>query len=170
MTALQEQTANTLADTEATLKATGEELAATQNALSDMTALQEQTANTLADTEATLKATSEELAALKQDMENAEKNSAFSAEPTAFVVDYPDEKVFEADLFKGLDLTGKTVTFTPIDYKPTSAFGYNLWAGEHLNFVSITPPSISVGETVTVRVTQIRMVLGSPIINYELVE
>ena len=74
---------------------------------------------------------------------------------------------------KGLfDLTGKTVTITPIDYKPNSAYGYNLWAGEHLNFVSNTAPSISVGDTVTVRVTKVRKGVGAQsfIINYELVE
>lgn len=86
-------------------------------------------------------------------------------------VDYPDDAHFEADLNKGLDLTGKTVTFEIVAYKPNSALGYNLWAGEHLNFVSDTVPQYTtVGEKMTVRVTQVKQVLGSFAIRYEVVE
>ena len=47
-------------------------------------------------------------------------------------VDYPDVTVFESELNKGADLTGKTVTFEVTGVRPASAFGYNLIGGEHL--------------------------------------
>lgn len=85
-------------------------------------------------------------------------------------VDYPNEADFEAALNAGENLIGKTVTFTVTDFKPDSAFGYNLFAGEHLNFVSSEHPNISVGETVTVKVTNVINFLQSWIINYEKID
>ena len=97
------------------------------------------------------------------------KETPAPAAPAA--VDYPDDAKFEADLNAGKDLTGKTVTFEIVAYKPTSVLGYNLWAGEHLNFVSDTAPQFTtVGEKVTVRVTQVKQTLGSFVIRYEVVE
>ncbi|MBR6753909.1 MAG: hypothetical protein IKM05_07765, partial [Clostridia bacterium] len=112
--------------------------------------------------------------AVVKEMEVApvEEETAQEAAPAAApAVDYPDDAKFEADLNAGKDLTGKTVTFEIVAYKPTSALGYNLWAGEHLNFVSDTAPQFTtVGEKVTVRVTQVKQTLGSFVIRYEVVE
>ncbi len=82
-------------------------------------------------------------------------------------VDYKDAKSFETALNNGEDLTGKTVTFTADELEPQSAFGYNIFAGEHLNFVSPENPNIKVGEEVTVKVTKIESMMGSWIISYE---
>ena len=85
-------------------------------------------------------------------------------------VDYEREEDFEAALNAGEDLTGKTVTFTVREVHPGSVFGYNLYAGEHLNFVSSQNPGVKQGDTVTVKVTEINSVLGSWIISYKKVK
>lgn len=84
-----------------------------------------------------------------------------------FVADYGSAEEFEAALNSGIDGTGKTVVFTVVDFKPDSAFGYNLIAGEHLNFCSPDHPNAQIGDTLTVRVTEIQSMLGSYIIIYE---
>ena len=82
--------------------------------------------------------------------------------------DYADAASFEADLNSGADLTGKTVQFTVNELVPDSAFGYNMQAGEHLNFCSSSNPKVSVGDTVTVEVTEVTSVLGSYVISYKM--
>lgn len=82
--------------------------------------------------------------------------------------DYADAESFEAALNAGEDLTGKTVTFTVDKFAPSSAFGYNLQAGEHLNFCSSENPKVKEGDTVTVKVEDVRSVIGSYIISYKM--
>lgn len=82
--------------------------------------------------------------------------------------DYADAESFEAALNTGTDLTGKTVQFTVKDFVPDSTFGYNLQAGEHLNFCSSNNPKVSVGDTVIVEVTEVTNFLGSYIIDYKM--
>lgn len=94
----------------------------------------------------------------------AESTPTPEPEPTP---DYPDAASFEQALNAGEDLTGKTVTFTVKEFVPDSAFGYNLQAGEHLNFVSPTHPGAKAGDTVTVKVTEVQSALKSWIISYE---
>ena len=53
---------------------------------------------------------------------------------------------------------------------PNSAFGYNLQAGEHLNFCSSKNPGAKKGDTVIAKVTDIQSMLGSYVVGYELVE
>jgi len=84
-------------------------------------------------------------------------------------VDYPNVTDFETALNNGEDLTGKTVTFTVQEYVPNSAFGYNLQAGEHLNFCSSKNPGVKEGDTLTVKVTSVSSVLGSYIVEYKVV-
>lgn len=84
------------------------------------------------------------------------------------VPDYPDAASFEAALNTGADLTGKTVRFTVGEVVPNSAFGYNLQAGEHLNFCSSSNPKISAGDTVTVEVKEVTSMMGSYIISYKM--
>ena len=95
--------------------------------------------------------------------------SAFSA-CSSKVVDYPNVEDFETALNAGEDLTGKTVTFTVDAFVPNSAFGYNMQAGEHLNFCSTTNPNVKQGDTVTIKVTEVLSVLGSYIIKHEIVK
>jgi len=85
-------------------------------------------------------------------------------------VDYENEADFETALNAGEDLTGKTVTFTVLEVHPNSAFGYNLYAGEHLNFVSGKNPGVKQGDTVTVKVEEINSLFGSWIITYKRVD
>lgn len=91
-----------------------------------------------------------------------------SKEPV--VPDYTDAASFEADLNAGVDATGKIVQFTVSEFVPNSAFGYNMQAGEHLNFCSSTNPKVSTGDTVTVKVEEVTSTLGSYIIAYKIVE
>jgi len=85
-------------------------------------------------------------------------------------VDYEDITQFEADLNKGMDLTGNVVTFQVDALAPNSMFGYNMQTGEHLNFCSANNPGVIEGDTVTVKVTEIKSMFGSYIIYYEMIE
>lgn len=91
-----------------------------------------------------------------------------SLEPSV-ILDYADAESFEAALNNGENLEGKTVAFVAKELHPDSKLGYNVWAGEHLNFVSSRNPDIKEGTTVTVRATEIENMLGSWIIRYELI-
>lgn len=84
--------------------------------------------------------------------------------------DYEDTVAFEEALNDGEDLTGKTVVVTVNELVPDSAFGYNLQAGEHLNFCSPDNPNVKAGDTITVKVTEVTSMLGSYIISYEMVK
>ena len=92
------------------------------------------------------------------------------SEPEEVVIDYGDAESFEAALNEGKNLEGKVVQFTAKEIHPNSAIGFNVWAGEHLNFVSSRNPDIEVNDTVTVRTTTIESISGSWIINYEKVD
>ncbi len=96
-------------------------------------------------------------------------STACSGKPKEVAIDYTDVTDFEAALRSGEDLTGKVVMFTVTDFKPDSAFGYNLITGEHLNFCSSRNPGAKIGDTLTVKVTDVRSLLGSFIISYEIV-
>ncbi len=85
-------------------------------------------------------------------------------------IDYEDVASFEADLNKGEDLKGKTVTITVDKLVPDSAFGYNIQTGEHLNFCSDTNPGVQTGDTINVKVSEVFSLLGSYIISYEVVK
>ena len=85
-------------------------------------------------------------------------------------VDYGSAEAFEAALNAGENLEGKVVQFTADEMHPDSISGYNIWAGEHLNFVSSRNPDVKAGDTVTVRATVIESALGSWIISYEKVD
>lgn len=91
-------------------------------------------------------------------------------EKQADVIDYGDAESFEAALNAGENLEGKIVQFVAKELHPDSAFGYNVWAGEHLNFISSRNPDIKEGNTAVVRATTIESTLGSWIISYEKVE
>lgn len=85
-------------------------------------------------------------------------------------LDYSDATLFENDLNNGKDLTGKTTKVNVVDFYPNSQWGYNIWAGEHLNFVSEKHPHVQVGDVLYVKVTDISSVMGSYIIKYEKID
>lgn len=80
------------------------------------------------------------------------------------------EEEFEAALNRGENMEGTFVKFTVLDIKPNSTFGYDLWAGEHLNFVSSKNPDVNVGDVLTVKATSINAFSGSWIIYYQKTE
>ena len=86
------------------------------------------------------------------------------------IIDYGDAESFEAALNEGKNLEGKVVRFVAGEFHPDSKLGYNVWAGEHLNFVSSRNPDIQEGDTVTVRTTTVENMMGSWVINYEKVD
>lgn len=86
------------------------------------------------------------------------------------IIDYGDAESFEAALNEGEILEGKIVRFVAGEFHPDSELGYNIWAGEHLNFVSSRNPDVQENDIVTVRVTTIENLLGSWIISYEKVD
>ena len=86
---------------------------------------------------------------------------------SATPVDYENAETFEAALNNGEDLVGKTVRFTASELEPQSFFGYDIYAGEHLNFVSSANPNVEAGDIVTVKVTKVESIFGSWIIGYE---
>lgn len=86
------------------------------------------------------------------------------------VLDYGDAQSFEAALEAGENLEGKTVQFVADEIYPQSAYGYNVWAGNHLNFISSRNPDIKEGDVVNVKVTTIESNLGSWFITYEKIE
>lgn len=82
------------------------------------------------------------------------------------VADYTDIEA-EVALNNVEDLTGKTVEVEVLEVIPDSAFGYNIHAGEHLNFVSKENPKVEVGEKIIVKITKVESMLGSYMISYE---
>lgn len=85
-------------------------------------------------------------------------------------IDYADAESFEAALNSGENLEGKVVQFVADEVHPRSARGYNIWAGEHLNFVSRKNPDVRQGDTVTVKATTIESNGGSWFIEYERID
>lgn len=76
-------------------------------------------------------------------------------------------KQFEAALNKGDNLEGKTVSVHVEKVVPNSAFGYNIEAGKHLNFVSTDNPDVKKGENIILKVKKVKSMLGSFIITYD---
>ncbi len=53
---------------------------------------------------------------------------------------------------------------------PDSAFGYNIQAGENLNFCFPDNSNVKAGDILTVKVEEVTSLLGSYIIKYEMVK
>lgn len=83
------------------------------------------------------------------------------------IANYGDAEAFENALNSGENLEGKVVTFIVDNLETQSVYGYNIWAGEHLNFVSENNPNVNTGEKFNVKVKEVNSVLGSWIIKYE---
>lgn len=84
-------------------------------------------------------------------------------------VDYDSAESFESALNDGADTTNKIVSFEATEVAPDSAVGFNVMAGEHLNFKSKDAKEISDHEQVTVIVTNAKSKIGSWFIDYELI-
>ena len=101
---------------------------------------------------------------------SAETQQSEDVSAEEVMIDYGDAESFEAALNEGKNLEGKVVRFIAGEFHPDSKLGYNVWAGEHLNFVSSRNPDIQDGDTVTVRTTTVENMMGSWVINYEKVD
>ena len=84
-------------------------------------------------------------------------------------IDYENAESFEAALNKGVNVTGKVVRFKVNSVHPDSKLGFNLWAGEHLNFVADAPFEVKDGDVLTVRIRQSKKVLGSWALYFDIV-
>ena len=73
---------------------------------------------------------------------------------SSYSIDYFDAESFEYALNNGEEVDGKVVKFELNDYKPDSAFGINLWAGEHLNFISESECDVKQGDIVICQITE----------------
>ncbi len=80
------------------------------------------------------------------------------------------EKEFEKRLNDGENMEGSLVEVKVQKLAPNSAVGYNIHAGKHLNFVSDSHPDVKKGDTVIVEVEDIESMLGSYIIDYDMVK
>ncbi|URZ86622.1 hypothetical protein [Floricoccus penangensis] len=80
------------------------------------------------------------------------------------------ETQFEDKLNAGDDLTGKTVEVKVAKLVPNSAFGYNIEAGKHLNFVSPENPNVKEGDSVILKTEKVASTMGSYIITYKKVK
>lgn len=98
------------------------------------------------------------------------ESSSVVQDDEQYTIDYGDAESFEKALNEGKNLEGKIVRFTAGEIHPDSKLGYDVWAGEHLNFVSTRNPDIQTDDVVTVRAVTIENLLGSWVINYEKVE
>lgn len=101
---------------------------------------------------------------------SAETQQSEDVSAEEVMIDYGDAESFEAALNESKNLENKVVRFIAGEFHPDSKLGYNVWAGEHLNFVSSRNPDIQEGDTVTVRTTTVENMMGSWVINYEKVE
>lgn len=102
--------------------------------------------------------------------EKKEASSIFSNKNEEVVIDYADAESFEMALNAGENLEGKIVQFEALELHPDSAMGYNVWAGEHLNFISSRNPDIKAGDLVVVKCEVIESLMGSWYIKYEKVD
>ena len=100
--------------------------------------------------------------------QNSEGSQSSVAE--AVSIDYGDAESVEAALSKGENLDGKIVQVEITELHPDSALGYNVSAGEHLNFVSADNPNVKEKETFVVKIESVKNLLGSWIIAYEKIE
>ena len=86
---------------------------------------------------------------------------------TEVLIEYSSDHEFEVALNHGKNPIGAIVHFVAREVHPDSVYGYNIWAGQHLNFVSTYDPHVKAGDNVTVKVTAIETFMGSWIIRYE---
>lgn len=87
--------------------------------------------------------------------------------PSSARIDYPDDALYEAALNRGEKTEGKIVRFKVLAVKPKSEFGFNLWAGEHLNFCTQEGFPVKEGDTILAKVSKVDHCIGSWIIYYD---
>lgn len=96
--------------------------------------------------------------------------SSIACSTDAVSIDYADAEAFEDALNAGENLEGKVVQFVAKELHPDSAFGYNIWAGEHLNFIASGNPDVEAGDSIVVKAVTIEGFLGSWVIKCEKID
>ncbi len=94
------------------------------------------------------------------------KFSSDSQREISALLDYADAQALESALNAGENPVGKNVKFEITKVAQDSYLGFNLYAGEHLNFVSQDSIDVKAGESITVRITTVKTYLGSWVIEY----
>ncbi len=105
----------------------------------------------------------------EKETEQAETEKETKGEESC-TLDYGNDKAFETALNNGETLDGKTVRFTAKEIHPDSALGFNIFGGEHLNFVFESDPGVKEGETVCVRAKKVEPFATSWVISSEIVD
>lgn len=105
----------------------------------------------------------------EKETEQAETEKETKGEESC-TLDYGNDKAFETALNNGETLDGKTVRFTAKEIHPDSALGFNIFGGEHLNFVFESDPGVKEGETVCVRAKKVEPFADSWVISSEIVD
>lgn len=83
-----------------------------------------------------------------------------------FIADYSTEE-FETALNNGEDVSGKTVVVKVNQMEPNSKLGYNMQAGQNLNFVSSVDPKVEPGDEIVVTVDRVATMFDAFIITYK---
>lgn len=107
------------------------------------------------------------LASCGSDNKNNDDSSSKSKAVVNLALDYENAEDFEEALNNGEKLEGCTVRIKVKEFHPESKLGYNIWAGEHLNFISSDNPDVKEGDSITIKVTKVENMLGSWIIKYK---
>ena len=98
----------------------------------------------------------------------------FTEEQLQAIIDNPDYKnaeEFEYALNHGEDTEDSIVRFRVDSFHPNAGIGYpNIWAGDHLNFVSTENPDVKVGDILTVRICDARNAGIRWFISYEILD
>lgn len=85
-------------------------------------------------------------------------------------IDFLDAETLELALNSGVNVNGKIASISTKEVEPKSAFGFNIIAGEHLNFVSEDMKDVNAKDKVILVVDSVKKKLGSWIIEYSLVD
>ncbi len=108
----------------------------------------------------------------KTDLSNStnEEITESTTKKSKFKLDYENEVEFEKALNAGENVTGKTCKFVAFELHPDSMYGYNVWSGEHLNFISDNDPGIKEGQTVTAKIEKAESIMGSWFLKYKILD
>lgn len=87
-----------------------------------------------------------------------------------YTISYESAEDFEKALNNDEDVLGKVVSFSVREVHPDSTLGYDLWAGEHLNFVGDEGKEAKEGDVLIVAVNSTNKKMGSWVIGYDLLD
>lgn len=83
--------------------------------------------------------------------------------------DYTSAAQLENALNSGEDVTGKIAVIVVDEYNPNGSLGYTIWAGEHLNLISSSNPKVKEGDEITIKIKEVKSLMGSWILEFKVV-